>query len=455
MTSTNLRWTGAPLRIKLTQLQSWPLVLLVVLLFVQFWAEVGGTTVRSEDLLMAGLLGAWLLHGVLRSRLRYRSSPLNVALLVWLSVLLVGILVSLQRPIDSAAQRDALINGIRLILAFALFFAILNYPTSTEWKTRVFLRATVQFSFVTTAVALLQVAYWADILPFALPPALITIQEGANDALGREIFALFLGNTGTHVWSAMLSMQALTVWAIAQSMNGGIRRRLAYIYFLLLAAIVVRTSVRSSIVGLALAVAAISFLYSARSRYPLNRILRPLFVGAAVALAIAVLFTVAPDSYFIERIREAVPQFRDGELYISRASNIYGRLDYYYTALLIFRAYPLLGGGFRAYEALSGTLGTVQVVHAHNSYLQVLADLGLIGMLALLWLIIAIGFYLWRVRPVMQRERYADTLWYLTVGSFVFLAFTALITNPLWEPKQVAFRMVLLGLTASYVKEAQ
>ena len=210
---------------------------------------------------------------------------------------------------------------------------------------------------------------------------------------------------------------------------------------------------RNSILGLFVTIVSLELLKAWRSPYPVNRWLKPGLIILAVILAIITLFNLLPDSYFVERVRQAIPQLQRGHLIISPASNIYGRVDYARTALLIFWRHPLIGGGFWSYKTLSGLWGPQSIVHAHNSYLQTLAELGSAGALALGWLIWRIGRCLRCTRPHPNDSLWHVRLWEVTVGSLLFIAFTALFSNPFWEPTEVGFRMVLLGALLNYRRE--
>lgn len=423
--------------------------LLLVLLFCQLWVQLGGFTVRSEDVLIVLLLIGWLFPALLHLRLRYYRSSLNGPLLLWSGVLLLGILLTLLQPFGAEIKKDALVNGIRLLLALSLFFIAYNYPATGRRKARVVVGVTVSFSFLTTIVALLQIAYWDRWLPISLPAVLTEFKEGANTQKGREIFALFLGNTGTHVWSGMLAMQALTVFYWAQGVQDSLKRAWWYSYFGLLALILIRTSVRNSILGLFIALVSTELLWSRKSRYQFNRLFKPALMIMLALLLLAGLFYLAPNSYFVERVRQAIPQIRDRQVIISRASNVYGRVRYAEVAWRLFLHRPLVGNGYWSYETLSTRYALEPIVHAHNSYLQTLADLGAVGTIALVWLI----WRLFRFSRIIWRYRFDDSylrvLQKLWIGSLVFIGFTALFSNPFWTPREVGFRTLLLGVLAS------
>jgi len=431
----------------------WGLRLILVLLFAQVWRDVGGLTVRLDDIVSLLLISWWLLWSLRGLKFRYFRSHLNPPLLLWMAAIAVGVVVILAQPLSAVVKQDGAVNGVRLLLALGLFFVVANHPLPAARKIDHIFTTVIGFSLVTSFVSLLQIAHWDGWLPFSLPDVLTTVKEGANTQLGREIFGLFIGNTGTHTWSAMLAMQALAVWIVANDQKNRLFRAAGLSYFLVLVFILIRTSVRNSILGLGIAIFLLLLLQAWRSAYSFNRLAKPLLLVSGVVVAVAALLLLAPQSYYLERITQTIPQLSSEGLVISPASNIYGRVDYALNALRIYRVYPLLGGGFESYETLSGTIGTYSMIHAHNSYVQTLAELGTFGGVALLWLGWAVVRALRQGPPragVLPAKR---RLWYLAITSFIFLAFAAFFTNPFWEPNQVAFRMIVLGALVHVQRE--
>ncbi|MCA9969445.1 MAG: O-antigen ligase family protein, partial [Anaerolineales bacterium] len=333
----------------------------------------------------------------------------------------------------------------------SIFFVALLPGLPPRLMTRRLFGVVIGFSLVTTAVSLLQLAYWEGLLPFGLPAWLVTFQEGANQARGRELFALFIGDTGTHVWSAMLVLQAIAVWVLASSSRRLGWRLLGMGYFGVLALLVVRTSVRNSILGLVVVIGVLVLLQARRSRYAANRVARPLLLLLVGVLLLLGVFAFAADSYFVERIWQTIPRLEDGQLVVERGSNVYGRVDYAVTALRMFARSPIWGGGFYTYEIWTYRLRAAPIAHAHNSYLQALAEMGLIGFGALAWLLWRVWLLLRRAgRRVGAGDVWYGRLWRLTAATALFLGFTALFANPFWQPKEVAFCALLLALLVRY-----
>lgn len=430
------------------------LALLTSLFFVQIWPNVAGFTIRLEDILILILLTVLFLWVLAHGKLCYYSSFLNAPLLAWSGVIALATCLTLLLPFSAEVKKDALVNSTRLIFAVSLFYVAYNYPIPVTSKIKVVFYTILGISFVTTSAALLQIAYWDGWLPFSLPSILTEFKEGANTAPGREIFALYIGNTGSHTWSGMVALQAILVWFWSQSSKHKLYRIAGLFYFVLLAVILVRISVRNSILGLFIAVLVMYVITALHSRYAINRLVKPTFVVAGAITGIVMLYIVGTEYYFTLRILQALPQFEDGQIIISRASNIYGRIDYISAAITIFKKYPILGGGFYSFETLSNALTGVVAVHAHNSYFQTLAELGIVGVIILAWLVSAIVLFLVSTHRSLNYNRQNALLWQVTTTYLIFLAYTGMFSNTFWSPAHIGIGMLLLGLLAAAVVEA-
>ena len=448
-----------PLVVRITQLSFFlriePLLLAIALtgLFVQIWFDAFDVTIRSEDVLLI-ILTLWHIVPVLLTLdYRFVRHPLRYPLFLWCFAIALGIFTSLVlRDYDTVVQKNALVNGARLLLGTAVFFFVFYASESPRTLFYLFFTVILVVSLPTTAVALLQIAYWDNWGSISLPPILITFKESANQAPGREIFSLYLGNTQSHTWSGVLVFQALTVFLLARFNRRLLPKLVLSGYFLLLCLILVRISVRNSILGLGLAVAVIIIIQQVYGRYPLNKLIKigTFFFGLCLIVALIVIF--APENYFIARIWQTLPSWENGRLAIQRGSNIYGRLDYSQNALLFFQLFPILGGGFGSFSTLSDTLTSTPAVHAHNSYLQAIAELGFIGSLFQTILIIQVIRYLFRCRKFLKYSSEHAMVWLFAVGGTSFVLFSALFSNTLWFPAYISLWMFSLGILARYEK---
>jgi O-antigen ligase len=69
-----------------------------------------------------------------------------------------------------------------------------------------------------------------------------------------------------------------------------------------------------------------------------------------------------------------------------------GRFEIWQGALMLFRQSPVLGVGMGVGHLWAGYLATGEPLATHNDYLRMLADGGIVGLVAFLWLNLAVGF---------------------------------------------------------------
>jgi len=111
-------------------------------------------------------------------------------------------------------------------------------------------------------------------------------------------------------------------------------------------------------------------------------------------------------------------------------SKVYGadRFKIWLDAIAIWQRSPYFGVGAGNYQFFDLSYGTDVVGIAHNQYLQVLAEMGVQGLLCLLWLIVAIGRIAFkRFNAATTDMSKALTLAYL--GFYVSLLFGGLFTS--------------------------
>ena len=121
-------------------------------------------------------------------------------------------------------------------------------------------------------------------------------------------------------------------------------------------------------------------------------------VCAAAVIAVSVLLLT--PTMFSARIERTLNEAREWqENRVKHAESISMRLEWYRTSLDIIAAHPVAGAGTgafpKAYADRTACKGVKPTVNPHNEFLHIAAQIGLIGLAALLWL-----FYTqWRTAP--------------------------------------------------------
>lgn len=430
-------------------IEKWALPAILICLFWQIWGDVAGITLRLEDVLIALWLGSRTFAIPLTLHVRYYAARLNRPLLTVCLTLLISIIVTQISPYSGTVQKDALINGGRLILALSVFWLIYHHG-----KIDTIIPLIIRFSFITTSVALLQIAFWANVLPFSLPSILTSIQPDASDGFGKEIFALYVGNTGTHLWSAMMVGQAIVVWVTARNSSQWHTKWLGIGYVGLLFLILIRMSVRNSIIGLFVTLVGLELVTAQIGRTRLKAILQAITVIAFAVITLVLLFTMAPDAPFLDRVRQVIPQYEYGQITISRASSIVGRIEASQIGWQLFLENPIFGHGFWSFETLQAQVPKLhQYAHAHNIIFQILSEMGLMGALAWGWLITALGQWLWQTRQLVSISAENRIFWQINSAYFIFILFTGMFAIPLWQPAQLTLWMVFVGAWAVITRQ--
>lgn len=141
-------------------------------------------------------------------------------------------------------------------------------------------------------------------------------------------------------------------------------------------------------------------------------------------------------------------------------SKTYGadRLKIWQDAINIWMHAPIMGTGAGNYQFFDNAYGTDVVGIAHNQYLQVLAEMGIQGLLCLLWSMAAVGWICIKIfREAKTQLGKAVSIAYL--GFFVSIIFAGLFTSS-FIPSAAdgggtgafvseSYRWLLLGLVLS------
>ncbi|MBI1184595.1 hypothetical protein GC194_10005 [bacterium] len=417
---------------------------------MQLWLSLG-ITMRLEDLAIITIGGFITYSAALQGHYTLKSHRFKWSIILLMTILLGSAISTKIHHYPGQVVKDSILNAIRIILALSTFFITLHFAKKITVLPQLISKTLRWVSFPALLICLLQTVYWDISKSLPLPSFLTTLNHDANQTAGREIFGMYWSDTSAHGWSAILAIIGLYYFAMAKTIKG---RRVVYALLSLLCFILlIRISVRASILGYAFACIG---TYIIESWKVMNK--KRFFMQIAILFIVALpiyLFIInySGQNYFILRVQDSVPSFKGGQVAIDRGSNIVGRLYFWLFAIGLFQQHPLFGSGFYSYEHLSAASSLFPAQHAHNSYLNILGELGIIGFFAFGW------FFFQTI--VLLKNAYGSTIQddhfvvfrNLATSSLLFFLFTALFANPFYDPHQLMIRMIVLGIVFNYIKK--
>lgn len=278
-----------------------------------------------------------------------------------------------------------------------------------------------------------------------IPGLLLTIAVGAGaystlyvlSAITRPLLpfvvqttpATFAGHSIHRIWApgGLLPVYGV-VWAAAQLGTGTRRRGLAAAVLILSAAATVATLSRSVLVGVALALVTMSFLFARRREGRLRAVVVTLSLVGVLAFTGGVLNP---------RSRTAYAEVRGG------TGNFGARLDHVRAGIGVVRSHPLLGVGF----------APGQYDLSDSGGFTVIARFGAVGSAAVLVLLVMS----WRrARRLIRTSRpEVRALGATATGLIVFYAATAFTTDALISAGGLALLAVVLALVQTSEAESR
>lgn len=334
------------------------------------WSAIGlgfslPISVAFDNVLIVLAILGWLAAGNLASKLRaIRSNPVALAALVFAAIMLLGMSWS-PRPL--LELKESTVEALR--------FLVLGMLVTVFDDERTRHRAIAAFLASSGLVLAISFLLWSGLVS-AIP--------GVKGNPGYPVAFKF------HITHNVL-MAVAAVLFMLRAMQATGRARWVYALLAMAAAFNILFMIPGRTGQLALAAA---LIYVACSRFRL----RGLVMGGAVMTAIVAIAWWAPNSVIQQRTALAMQEasaWRPDEAQ-SVHSSVGMRLEFYRNSAQMVLERPLFGtgtGGFRpAYaERVSGK-GMVVTDHPHNAFLLVAAELGLVGLAALAWLL----FVQWR-----------------------------------------------------------
>jgi len=203
--------------------------------------------------------------------------------------------------------------------------------------------------------------------------------SGFNRAAYEGYGSMDSNSYGISLISTIGPAMALTLWA-----RNWKERGIAAVCTLLILHTTLLTFSRGAMIGL-ITVGICAFLLLPK---------RPQYLLAAVAVALITLRLVGP-----ELMTRYESSFADEE---TRDASAQSRVELWKACITVIEANPLFGVGFKNFGFVAGNYGFTEGKEAHTTWLQVTAEVGIIGGLSLL------SGYLWtvvRLWPMSRRTR--------------------------------------------------
>ncbi len=133
---------------------------------------------------------------------------------------------------------------------------------------------------------------------------------------------------------------------------------------------------------------------------------------------------------------------------LAEGSN-FGRLQIWQESLAVAKEHPLLGVGLGNYPAAIDFSGTYRsAITSHNLYLDILAELGIFGLAAWLWLLASAA--LTALKEIKHGALIAPALGVL--AALIYFVVHSFFETPIFNPTVLAFLMIILGLSVSLAK---
>jgi O-antigen ligase len=185
-------------------------------------------------------------------------------------------------------------------------------------------------------------------------------------------------------------------------------------------------------IGLAMLISTvgIALLFRNQSR----ALLKPALITFVVGIILYSLMFLAPPYWL-------TGEATDSYSYLQRIEEMHsgGRLPAWESALDIFLQYPLFGGGPQHYSFYESSFG-----HAHNMPLNYLAELGLLGTLPIVLLVIS-GFWSMVKNTLKRCSQINMMLVYCFIAVAVYSQFTAQLYFPVAQMLLILFVALALN----------
>jgi hypothetical protein len=270
------------------------------------------------------------------------------------------------------ASSDKVVTAISLLrLSSQLGVFIVVYFVVTRWRD-------VNRTVAVICLSALGPVMWG-FFEIATGHALYLRESLANGITDPRLDSPFGGGLTLGTFLVLPTVLAVVLFGEARTNLG---KLLWGVLLLMLLTSMYFTLARSAWVGLVLALGLLGLV-----RYRQIFMAGPLAVIIVIALVPGILLRVSP---LLTNPQETTAVGR-----VARAEG----------ALAVFHSHPILGAGLGIGDKLAGVEAAGRASPAHNDYLRVLADLGVLGFMAYLWLTAATGIVAVKTLGVLKTPK--------------------------------------------------
>jgi len=331
-------------------------------------------------------LVSWMLGK--RLSLKPVSTPLNLPLYLFAFLALLSVLVS---PSISLSLKAFFSKTLKMII---LYFIIVETVNSKKKATAIL-----------TAFLFSAIVVGVDVI-FQLITGVDFIRQ--YSLCGGRITGPFNNQNNLAAW-LMIIVPLFSCFLYFGSKN--LSKKTKYLLFFLdmiLIVFLVLTCTRGAWIAIILSLILTGIIFKSKK----------LIIITILAAALLLSFTTKSVK---ERAVSIVP--------VSGAPNI--RVTLWQEAILIIKDFPVLGCGLNTYSITAPKYKIAEGggIYPHNSYLQMAAETGLLGLGAFLWIMITVFKTSWDNLKKINDKFYNALLIGLLAGLFAFLAHSFVDTN--------------------------
>lgn len=411
------------------------IALFVLLVFtVQFFSHI----LRSNSLLILALLGVGFL-GLSLNAHRIKTHPLSSSL--WLAALVI-VALSILRP--SAYMADFSINKYVDLFVFFAGIALLlisgDESKSFRAGTKIILFFAV-FYAISVWIQILLPSFYEVFLRFMSESSRQNILGGAESGYYFTGFASNAGFTAGYIICGIIILST-------KNKNIAAKKSTKISLLLLLFLSLFMTGRRAHTIFLLAALAGI-YVFPYKKRKFFRR------MGAVIASLVLLLLVLVLFQDFLMRI----PFFSRMNWTIGNLATDVdissGRSDLYDHAWKLFLANPWFGIGWGNFHYT--TIGTVTVntaMEAHNVYLQLLCEIGILG--SLLVMIPIVSMFIQTLLGIRKLRTEDKEAWFpllsYSLAYQVFFLLYGLTGNPFFEPIFLMMYFFSGTITTAYLR---